>query len=76
MHHKSVSPVEELIPRAREAHARLLFGSHETFPIICIGKPALAIEFVKNREITGRSMDQISIKTPNPKYRLFLKIDM
>ncbi len=39
-----------------EAHARLLFGSNETSPIIWIGKTAPAIPWlVKSREMTGRS---------------------
>jgi hypothetical protein len=34
----------------KEAFARLLFGSHETSPIIWIGKPTPAILLVKRRE--------------------------
>jgi hypothetical protein len=34
----------------KEAFTRLLFGSHETSPIIWIGKPTPAILLVKRRE--------------------------
>jgi hypothetical protein len=38
-----------------ESHDRLLFGSHETSPIIWIGKPAQAIQFLakKSSEMFG-----------------------
>ncbi len=49
-----VKPIEELT--YKEAYARLLFGSHETSPIIWIGKPRNSdTVLVKSREITGRS---------------------
>jgi hypothetical protein len=37
-----------------EAHTRLLFGSHETSPIIWIGKPAPAMYIVSSEKINDR----------------------
>ncbi len=42
----------------REVHARLLTGSHETFPIIWIGKPAPVIVLEKVRDLKIDSNEQ------------------
>jgi hypothetical protein len=41
---KSRAPDRAARIEYKEAHARLLFGSHETSPIIWIGEPALSIQ--------------------------------
>ncbi len=38
----------------KEAHGRLLFGSHETSPILWLGKPGDTV-LAKHREMTGRT---------------------